>query len=56
MLLIYTIIYVVLIIFFLIGVIFYKDAKKLWAKAIVWLLMLPFILSTVWMIFLENFY
>jgi len=56
MLLMYTIIYAVLIIFFVIGTIFYRDAKKIWAKVFIWLLMLPFILSTIWIILVENIY
>lgn len=52
----YGFIYIGLFIVFLIAIIFYRDAKKLWVKVIVWLLMLPFILSTTWMIYIENFY
>jgi len=53
MLLMYVMLYGVLFILFMIGVAFYMDVKKLWAKVIVWLLMLPFILSTILIILVE---
>ena len=49
----YMMIYAVLIIFFMLGATFYGDAKKIWAKVIIWLLMLPFILSTILIILVE---
>ena len=56
MLFMYLFFYAILIIFFMIGIVFYRDAKKLWAKVIVWLLMLPFILSTILIIVVEVFH
>jgi len=56
MLFMYLFFYGVLFVFFMIGITFYLDAKKLWVKVITWLLMLPFILSTILIIVVEIFH
>lgn len=49
-----VIIYIGLLIIFLLGVSLYS-CKKTWVKVVSFLLMLPFILSTIWMFIWEFF-